>query len=149
MLTVRTFLVAVAGLHPDVSDSSGAWVLKQGEGSVPLWHFATAPDRDSSGGTARRRTQCASPPGVAVPTAYHGGVIYERISIDHQIMGGVPCIRGTRIPVTSAVGMVADGMTVNEIVAEFPQLTLPDIQDALRYAAAAVDEREIPLATTG
>ena len=64
-------------------------------------------------------------------------------------MGGVPCIRGTRIPVTTVVGMIAEGMTVEEIVADFPQLTPDDIHDALRYAAAAVDERELPLASAG
>lgn len=64
-------------------------------------------------------------------------------------MGGVPCIRGTRIPVSTVVGMVAEGMTVSEIVVEFPQLTSEDIQDALRYAAAAVDERELPLRPAG
>jgi uncharacterized protein (DUF433 family) len=70
---------------------------------------------------------------------------FERISIDHRIMGGVPCVRGTRIPVATVVCMIAEGMTVEEILSEFPQLTAEDIQDALRYAAAAVDEREIPL----
>ncbi len=60
-------------------------------------------------------------------------------------MGGVPCIRGTRIPVATLVGMFAERMTAEEILAEFPQLTVEDIQDALHYAAAAVDEREIPL----
>lgn len=60
-------------------------------------------------------------------------------------MGGVPCIRGTRIPVTTVVGMVAEGMTSGEIVTEFPQLSAEDVTDALRYAAAAVDEHELPL----
>jgi uncharacterized protein (DUF433 family) len=64
-------------------------------------------------------------------------------------MGGVPCIQGTRIPVATVVGMVADGMTTQEILAEFPQLALEDIQEALRYAAAAVDERELPLRPVG
>jgi uncharacterized protein (DUF433 family) len=59
-------------------------------------------------------------------------------------MGGVPCIRGTRIPVATVVGMVAEGMTTEEILVDFPQLTLEDIHEALRYAAAAVDERELP-----
>ncbi len=72
-------------------------------------------------------------------------VTFDRIVVDHEIMGGVPCIRGTRIPVTTVVGMVADGMTTAEIVAEFPQLQAKDITEALRYAAAAVDERELPL----
>jgi len=76
-------------------------------------------------------------------------VTFERISVDHRIMGGVPCIRGTRIPVATVVGMVAEGMGTDEILAEFPQLTLEDIRDALRYAAAVVDEREIPLRPAG
>lgn len=74
---------------------------------------------------------------------------FDRISIDHRIMGGVPCIRGTRIPVTTVVGMVADGMATTEIVAEFPQLSVEDVTQALHYAAAAVDEREIPLPAAG
>jgi uncharacterized protein (DUF433 family) len=76
-------------------------------------------------------------------------VAFERISIDHRIMGGVPCIRGTRIPVATVVGMVAEGMTTEEILVDFPQLTLEDIHEALRYAAAAVDERELPLTAAG
>lgn len=68
-----------------------------------------------------------------------------RISVDHTVMGGVPCIRGTRIPVATVVGALADGMTAAEILADFPQLVLDDVREALRYAAAAVDERELPL----
>jgi len=60
-------------------------------------------------------------------------------------MGGVPCIRGTRIPVATLVGMPADGGTPAEILADYPQLTADDVRDALRYAAAAVDERELPV----
>lgn len=74
---------------------------------------------------------------------------FERISVDHRIMGGVPCIRGTRIPVTAVVGMVAEGMATDDIVAAFPQLSPEDVRDALRYAAAAVDERDIPLRPAG
>ena len=74
---------------------------------------------------------------------------FERISVDHRIMGGVPCVRGTRIPVATVVGMVADGMQPDEIVAEFPQLTPDDVRDSLRFAAAAVDERQIPLRPAG
>ena len=69
---------------------------------------------------------------------------FDRISVDHNIMGGVPCVRGTRIPVATVVGMVAESMTVDEIVADFPQLTSDDIQDSLRYPAAVV-ERQLPL----
>jgi uncharacterized protein (DUF433 family) len=75
--------------------------------------------------------------------------VFDRVNIDHQIMGGVPCIRGTRIPVATVVGMVADGMAEDEILSEFPQLSVDDIREALRYAAAAVDERELPLRPAG
>jgi len=80
---------------------------------------------------------------------YDVDVTFERISVDHRIMGGVPCVRGTRIPVATVVAMVAEEMDFDEILAEFPQLTLADIQESLRYAAAAVDVREIPLRPTG
>jgi len=76
-------------------------------------------------------------------------VSFERVSVDHEVMGGVPCVRGTRIPVATVVGMVADGMSVEEIVADYPQLLADDIAAALRYAAAAVDERELPVRQTG
>ena len=61
-------------------------------------------------------------------------------------MGGVPCIRGLRIPVATVVGMVADGMTDDEILAAYPDLEPDDVHEALRYAAEAVRERELPLA---
>jgi uncharacterized protein (DUF433 family) len=61
-------------------------------------------------------------------------------------MGGVPCIRGLRIPVSTVVGMIADGMADAEILRSFPDLQLEDIREALRYAAEAVRERELPLA---
>ena len=60
-------------------------------------------------------------------------------------MGGVPCIRGVRIPVATVVGMVADGMTNAEILAAYPDLEGEDIAEALRFAAEAVSERESPL----
>lgn len=86
---------------------------------------------------------------LAFGSAYHEGVAFDRISLDHRIMGGVPCIRGTRIPVATVVAMVAEGMTTDEILADFPQLAREDIREALRYAAAAVDERELPLRPAG
>jgi uncharacterized protein (DUF433 family) len=60
-------------------------------------------------------------------------------------MGGVPCIRGLRIPVATVVGMIANGMTADEVVAELPPLELEDVAAALRFAADAVADREIPL----
>lgn len=69
---------------------------------------------------------------------------FERISINYEIMAGAPCIAGTRIPVATVVGMVAEGMSVEEILTDFPQLDEEDIREALRFAAAAVDERSRP-----
>lgn len=74
-----------------------------------------------------------------------GDMKIERVSVDHRVMGGVPCIRGTRIPVATVIAMLADGMTAAEIAVDYPQLVDDDVRDALRYAAAAVDERELPV----
>ncbi len=71
--------------------------------------------------------------------------MFERITVDPEQMGGVPCIRGMRIPVATVVGMVADGMSTSEILKAFPDLEAPDVSEALRYAAEAVQERELPL----
>ncbi len=70
---------------------------------------------------------------------------FQRISIDQELMGGQPCIRGLRMPVATVVAMVADGMTVDEILSEHPDLEAGDVAEALRYAAEAVRERELPL----
>lgn len=70
---------------------------------------------------------------------------FERITIDANQMGGVPCVRGLRIPVATVVEMVAEGMSNDEILRSYPDLELEDISAALRFAAAAVREREIPL----
>lgn len=55
----------------------------------------------------------------------------ERITIDPKQMGGVPCIRGLRIPVATVVGMVANGMTPEAIVDELPPLEVEDVAAAL------------------
>ena len=70
---------------------------------------------------------------------------FTRITVNPKQMGGVPCIRGLRIPVATVVGMVSDGMTEKEILDAYPDLEVEDIREALRYAAEAVRERELPL----
>jgi uncharacterized protein (DUF433 family) len=70
---------------------------------------------------------------------------FTRITVDPEKMGGVPCIRGLRIPVATVVGMVAEGVDEKEILRAYPDLESEDIREALRYAAVAVREREIPL----
>ena len=74
------------------------------------------------------------------------GMKFTRITVDAQQMGGMPCIRGLRIPVATVVGMVADRMSEDEILKAYPDLTAADIQEALKFAAEAVRERELPLA---
>lgn len=69
----------------------------------------------------------------------------DRIIIDHTIMGGVPCIRGTRIPVSVIIGRLADNSSRETILADYPQLSGEDIDAALRFAAATLDQREMPL----
>jgi uncharacterized protein (DUF433 family) len=74
---------------------------------------------------------------------------FTRITVRPNQMGGVACIRGLRIPVATVVGMIADGMTHEEILAAYPDLEAEDIEEALHFAAEAVRERELPLAATG
>ena len=70
---------------------------------------------------------------------------FARITADAVRMGGVPCIRNLRIPVATVVDMVAEGMTTAEILKAYPDLEAEDIREALRFAAEAVRERELPL----
>lgn len=70
---------------------------------------------------------------------------FTRISVRADQMGGVPCIRGLRIPVATVLGMLADQMSVEEILAAYPDLEAEDVREAMRYAAEAVRERELPL----
>lgn len=58
-------------------------------------------------------------------------------------------MRGLRFPVATVVAMVADGMTTAEILAEHPDLEAEDVAQCLRYAALAVQERELPLRLPG
>jgi len=70
---------------------------------------------------------------------------FPRITLDPRQMGGLPCIRGLRMPVARVVSMVAEGMSDEEILNAYPYLEKEDIREALRYAAAAVRERELPV----
>ena len=70
---------------------------------------------------------------------------FTRITVNPKQMDGVPCIRGLRIPVATVVGMISEGMTEEEILNAYPDLEPEDIREALRYAAEAVRERELPL----
>ena len=65
---------------------------------------------------------------------------YDRITHDPDILGGKACIRGMRISVSLIVNLIANGMNVEEIVKEYPDLEPEDIRQALRYAAWAADD---------
>jgi uncharacterized protein (DUF433 family) len=74
-------------------------------------------------------------------------VKFDRTIVNPNQMGGVPCIRGLRIPVATVVGMIADGMKEEEILRAYPDLEPEDLREALRYATEAVRERELPQVT--
>jgi uncharacterized protein (DUF433 family) len=59
----------------------------------------------------------------------------KRITVDPKQMNGVPCIRWLRIPVATVVGMMAEGMTLDEILRDFPDIEAADVDAALLYAA--------------
>ena len=60
-------------------------------------------------------------------------------------MGGLPCIRGTRVTVTAVLGQLAAGQTMEQVLADYPYLERDDVLAALEFAAAAVAERELPV----
>jgi uncharacterized protein (DUF433 family) len=70
---------------------------------------------------------------------------FTRITVNPAVMGGVPTLRGLRIPVATVVAMVADGLTTEEILADLPDLEAADVAEALRYAAELTRERHVPL----
>ncbi len=73
--------------------------------------------------------------------------LLDRVSVDPNVCFGKPCIRGTRIWVSLLLDLLADGMTIEEILKEYPQLTEEDIRAAIAYGAEMSRERyiEIPL----
>ncbi len=74
--------------------------------------------------------------------------LLERITIDPNICFGKPCIRGTRLWVALILDFLASGMTIGEILAEYPQLVADDVRAAIAYGAEMTRERfvELPLA---
>jgi uncharacterized protein (DUF433 family) len=66
---------------------------------------------------------------------------FDRITTDPDQTGGLPCIRGLRIPVATVIDMVADGMAPADIIDALPDLQPKDIEQAHRYTAESVRER--------
>ncbi|MBX3468130.1 MAG: DUF433 domain-containing protein [Planctomycetes bacterium] len=73
---------------------------------------------------------------------------HERISVDAAVMGGVPCVRGTRVPVATVLDMFAQGMRDAEVLTAYPYLTGEDLRACLAYAAEVTQERVIALDLT-
>lgn len=73
---------------------------------------------------------------------------FERITVDPERMGGVPCIRDLRVTVGMVLGQLAAGRTTDEVLEDYPYLERADVLAALEYAAARVNEREVPVART-
>lgn len=71
---------------------------------------------------------------------------YERITVDPRRMGGLPCIRGTRVTVSAVLGQLAAARTLGQVLDDYPYLERADVLAALEFAAAATVERELPLA---
>jgi len=71
--------------------------------------------------------------------------ILERISIDPEVCGGKPCIRGTRIWVSLLLDCLAAGTSEAKLLEEYPQLTHEDILAAIAYGAEAARERVVPI----
>ena len=65
---------------------------------------------------------------------------FDRITFDPDILGGKACIRGMRISVSLVINLVANGMSVQEIIDEYPDLQPEDVEQSSRYAAWAVDD---------
>ena len=71
--------------------------------------------------------------------------LLDRISVDPAICGGKPCIRGTRLWVALILDFLADGMTEEDLRAEYPQLTHLDIMAAIAFGAEMTRERVLPI----
>jgi len=70
---------------------------------------------------------------------------FNQITLDPDKCFGKPCIRGLRMPVASILSYLSSGMTVDEILKEWPELEQEDIYQALGYAAWVMEERVVPL----
>jgi uncharacterized protein (DUF433 family) len=71
---------------------------------------------------------------------------FARITQNPAVMGGKPCIRGTRVTVGMIVGQIGVGRTVDQLLADYPYIERDDVLEALRYAAWRAQEREVELA---
>lgn len=107
-------------------------------------HHGDAPPRPARPG--REPSQPVKEERFCRRESYDDGVAFERISVDLQRMGGVPTIRDLRVTVSMILGQLAGGRTIDELLADYPYLERDDVLAALAYAAAVVNQREVPVA---
>ena len=74
---------------------------------------------------------------------------FDRITQNPAVMGGKPCIRGMRVTVGMIVGQIGEGVSIEELLSDYPYIELEDVMQALRYAAALSQWREVALAEVG
>jgi len=72
---------------------------------------------------------------------------FRRITIDTEMMGGKPCIRGMRVTVGMVVEALSTGRTIEELLADFPYLEEPDIREALAFAASLAQGHDVSIAS--
>lgn len=87
--------------------------------------------------------------GLEKPHRYPDRMRFDRITVNPARMRGLPCIRDTRVTVSAVLGQLAAGRTFEDVLGDYPYLERDDVFAALEYAAAAVEEREIPLPAAG
>jgi uncharacterized protein (DUF433 family) len=134
-VTARWYSCALRGLRGLGAPALEACGLGLNAGELERLH----PGRVESTIDARNRARVA-------PTLYNGRMAFTRITVNPDQMGGVPCLRGLRIPVATIVALVAEGQAVSAILADYPDLEAADVREALLFAAEAVRERALPLA---
>jgi len=85
-------------------------------------------------------------PQITTIVSERGLAMFDRITAEQDRMGGVPCIRGLRIPVATILGMIADGMSSAEVLEAYPDLEPDDIKQSLQFAAYLAKDREVVFA---
>ena len=81
-----------------------------------------------------------APEGWSLALQLHTNLPGARISVDPEIMGGAPCIKGTRVPVHAVIAVVAARCSIEEAVKAYPHISVEDVKDALVFSAEAVVE---------
>jgi uncharacterized protein (DUF433 family) len=69
---------------------------------------------------------------------------FDRITFDAEVMGGRACIRGMRVTVATIVDLIAEGSSIDEVLADYPYLEREDVRQALAYAAWLARDEVVP-----